>query len=122
MAIQLMQDGTFIDTDTGRVINGQDDTSTDNAAPVGTLGSPTIVATRANTPVAPSKATRVSAAVTDALGSFDVIKAAKRRIRALRAEIKRLRAHEKELAKLERLIAAAEKPLALVHDIKRSAK
>lgn len=56
--------------------------------------------------------------------SFDVIKAAKARLRFLKKEIAKLRKLEKEQASLTRLLAAAEKPLAVVRDIKpaRTAK
>jgi hypothetical protein len=50
--------------------------------------------------------------------SFDVIKAAKQRLRFLKSEIKTLKKLEKERDKLERLIGAAERPLASVSPIK----
>ena len=50
--------------------------------------------------------------------SFDVIRAAKRRLTYLKSEIKSLKKLEKERDQLERLISAAMRPLASVSPIK----
>lgn len=54
--------------------------------------------------------------------SFDVIKAAKQRLRFLKTEIKALKKLEKERDQLERLIGAAERPLASVSPLKSKTK
>lgn len=54
--------------------------------------------------------------------SFDVIKAAKQRLRFLKSEIRALKKLEKERDQLERLIGAAERPLASVSPIKSKTK
>ena len=50
--------------------------------------------------------------------SFNVLRAAKKRLKVVEAEIKRLRKLEKEQGELQRIIAAASRPVATVRQIK----
>lgn len=102
----------FVDPDTGEAL----DFSQILPGVAGSVESPAVIAQ----PVAPAKKTQK----VDKTETFDVIKAAKQRLRYLKKEIKTLRKLEKEQVQLEKLLAAAEKPLAIVSPInaKRSAK
>lgn len=106
----------FVDPDTGLAI--------DMSGIMPGVASPISIPAPAVTPVAVAASAPKTAQKVLETETFDVIKAAKQRLRYLKKEIKTLRKLEKEKAQLEKLLAAAEKPVALVTNIntKRTAK
>lgn len=81
---------------------------------------PTVNVATTSPAVAPAKRTR-GAPSTAQPESFDVIKAARARLREVERQIKQLRKLEKERDQLSRLLKAADRPLATVKPIRGSA-
>lgn len=114
MGLQILQDGSIRDTDTGLIVDSLVDREVISTPPV---ASPSIPKTQIG-----SSTSKTPISAPEKLETFNVIKLAKSRRRLLVREIKRLRAYENELKQLDRLLAAADKPLAIVHELKTNRK